>query len=268
MVDQAFSSSDADGVAQLYSAFASDYDSSFDAPSLRNVYDEVAWQLLAPLLPPNSSTILDIGCGTGRWVARCLALEHRVIGIEPAPGMQRVIRDKVYGPNFTLIPTRVEEANIPNESVDVVLAMGSLQYVIDPLATIERVVGWLRPGGLLALHVDGLVALTLELLRLGRTDEALERLNAGWGVFSFGEERARLHLFDARRLVSLLMMSGLTCVEARGLLVTPTGMGRGWCEAEVARDIVEFTALEARFSSFATMADAGKHIMAWGRRPT
>ncbi len=251
----------------LYNAFATSYDESFEALSLRRVYDSVAWSHIEAKLPPTPSLIVDVGCGTGRWVERCLALGHQVIGIEPAPAMQNILRERFSGRDFTLLACSVEDADVLAESASIVIAMGSLQYVTDCAAAVQRMRGWLTPGGLLFAHVDGLVALTLELLRLGKTEEALLRLKNGWGIFKHENYAARLNLFDRTRLANLLAEAGLIDIETRGLLITPAALGRPASEALLAADETAFMAMEQALSQSASMADAGKHVLAWGRRP-
>lgn len=251
----------------LYDAFAADYDASFEARSLRRVYDTLAWEQAARLLPAAPSVVIDVGCGTGRSVARCLAAGHRVTGIEPAPAMREVLAGKFEGGAFTLLEAGVEDAVLEPGSADVVLAMGSVQYAADPAAALRRMASWLRPGGAMFVYVDGLVALTLELLRLGRADEALKRLADGWGVFSYEGHAAKLHLYDRAGLVALLAGAGLEGVETRGLLVSVSALGRAACEAAMAEDEAAFMALERTLAGSAAMTDAGKHLMAWGRRP-
>jgi SAM-dependent methyltransferase len=257
-----------DGALGLYDAFAADYDDSFEAVSLRRTYDRLAWEHVERLLPGSPGLVVDVGCGTGRAVARCLAAGHRVIGLEPAPGMRAVLARKFDDPRFTLLATGVEDAELPLGEADAVIALGSVQYAADPAAAIRRMASWLKPGGALCAYVDGLVALTLELLRIGRTEEALRRLADGWGVFSHAGHEARLQLFDRATLIATLEAAGLRGVEARGLLVTISALGREACEAALARDEAAFMALERTLAGSAAMADAGKHVIAWGRRPT
>lgn len=251
----------------MYNAFAATYDESFEAGSLRRAYDDIAWAHIKNLLPTEPSVIVDVGCGTGRWVERCLALGHQVIGIEPAPAMQDILRERFSQRNFTLLPCAVEDADVPNDDAAIVIATGSLQYVADPEHVVQRMNCWLKPGGLLFAYADGLVALTLELLRLGKTEEALLRLKNGWGVFTLDQHTARLNLFDRARLSGLLADAGLVDIETRGLLVTPAALGRQASEALLAADEVAFFALEQALSQSPSMTDAGKHVLAWGRRP-
>lgn len=154
------------------------------------------------------------------------------------------------------------------DTADVVLAMGSIQYATSPALVAQRMRKWLAPGGLFVAHVDGLVALTLELLRLGKTDEALLRLTNGWGVFKYEQHAARLNLFDRASLNGLLVDAGLVDIEMRGLLITPAALGRQGSEALLAEDESAFLALEQALSQSPSMTDAGKHVLAWGRRPS
>ena len=70
----------------LYDSLASRYEEHFAVP-YRRAYDDLAWELVQPLLPRVPGRIVDIGCGIGRWAGRLLDLGHHVVGIEPAPRM-------------------------------------------------------------------------------------------------------------------------------------------------------------------------------------
>ena len=251
----------------LYDAFAAAYDDAFDGRSLRQVYDLLAWEHVEPRLPPAPATIADIGAGTGRWAQRCLDLGHRVICIEPSAAMRDILLRKFAGRNCEVIDATVETAALAEGSLDAALAMGSLQYGAAPDRAVAKVAGWLRPGGFFCAHVDGLTALTLELLRIGRVDEALQRLEERHGVFTYGALEAPLHLFDADALRALLTGAGFAGVEARGLLSMPSAWGRERSAAELAGNEAAYLALERRLSSAPSLADLGKHLMAWGRRP-
>ena len=101
---------------------------------------------------------------------------------------------------MTLVRSRVEDVALPPASVDAILAMGSLQYTEDPAAQIARLAGWLRPGGVLAVLVDGLLALALELVAAGKEEEAATRLATRRGVWRVADVEADLHLLDAAAL--------------------------------------------------------------------
>ena len=265
LISSVFGAEESEAIA-LYDAFAPGYDEAFAEPSLRSLYDGLAWELVRQHLPPVPATVVDVGCGTGRWARRLIEKGYTVIGIEPSPRMRDVLQSNLSSGALTVVATDIEHAELPPGSAGAVLAMGSLQYVADPSAALTRMTGWLRPDGFLCVHVDGLVALVLELIRLGRRNEALQRLTDGRGIFSYGSKKAPLHLFDRLRLTSLLETAGLMRVETRGILVTPSAFGRPACEVALAHDLPGLTSLERALSNSPIMTDAGKHIMAWGWR--
>jgi SAM-dependent methyltransferase len=75
----------------LYNAFASTWNDCFRATHHRSTYDRLASEYVKGLLPLAPADITDVGCGTGRWAAKFLALGHRVTDIEPAPEMVRIL---------------------------------------------------------------------------------------------------------------------------------------------------------------------------------
>lgn len=256
-----------DSVA-LYNAFATGYDAAFEGSNHRKAYDRLAWDCVSRLLPASPGVIIDAGCGTGRWIGRLLSLGHRVIGIEQAPEMVSVLQAKQYGPDFTLLSTDMEAAHLDGASADVVMAIGSVQYTKDPASMIRRFATWAKPGGAVCVMVDSLVAVVLELIRMGKAEESLSRLRAGRGVFTLGGQQADLYLYDSQTLQSQFAAAGLAEIHCQGLLVTSSAWGRDGCSEAMASDESAFLDLERELASFPVMADAGKHIFASGRRPS
>jgi SAM-dependent methyltransferase len=248
----------------LFDALAAGYDEHFRAPH-RRAYDELAWELVAGLLPPPPGPLVDAGCGVGRWAARLLGLGYRVVGVEQAPAMVAELRRRRLGERFTLVEGPMQEAELPPGRAGAVLAMGSLQYTPDPAATLARLVSWLRPGGVACVLVDSLVALVLELLRAGRAEEALERLRSRVGVWEQGGQAADLHLLDRATLEAAMAAAGLREVRVAGLLVGATALGRDALAARLAADPAGQLALERALAADPAVADAGKQLLAWGR---
>jgi SAM-dependent methyltransferase len=250
----------------LYNALAREYEDGFyDAPH-RRAYDTLAWEHVSRFLPAHPGLIVDAGCGAGRWVDRLLPLGHQVIGIEPAPEMIKVLERRQYGSRFTLIPQQMEKVAIKTESADVVLAMGSLQYTENPAQMIQRFASWTKPGGIVCVLVDSFVALVLELVHSGKTEEALERLKAARGVWQQQGREADLHLLDRKMLESHFAAAGLTDVLCRGLLVTASALGLAKCREAIASDEAKILWLERQLSEYPMLADVGKQLMVSGRR--
>ncbi|HEX4506347.1 MAG TPA: class I SAM-dependent methyltransferase [Alphaproteobacteria bacterium] len=255
------------GSAALYDAMAPGYDAIFAKPGYRRAYDRLAGEYVSGLLPTTPGTIVDAGCGTARWARRWLSLGHRVTGIEQSPEMIAELKQMKLGNRFTLIAGNMEQAEIAPASADLVVALGSMQYVADPDSMMRRFAEWVRPGGHVCVYTDSLTALVLELMRMGKTDEALQRLNTRRGVFRQGDSIAELHLFDRAALEAMFTAAGLVDIRCHGLLVTASAWDKARSAEAALADEASFLALERRLMADPAMADAGKHIIVSGRRP-
>lgn len=255
--------------ASFYDALADDYDSHFAVPH-RAAYDQLAWEVVSALLPEPPALVVDAGCGVGRWTERLLALGHRVVAVEQAPRMAAAARRRLGdAPGLTLVEgdlVTIEHPALTESMAHVVLAMGSIQYTADPGRAIERLASWARPGGAVAVLVDSLVALALELCASGRADEAEERLGTRRGVWVEQGVAAEMHLFDRVSLGDAFCAAGLSDVEVRGLLIGSSIFGRTEMASRLAADVTAVLAEERRLSAFPPIADAGKQLLAIGRR--
>ncbi len=250
----------------LYDALAATYDDHFSAPH-RRAYDDLCWEHVERLLPSASGLIVDAGCGVGRWASRLVSMGHRVIGIEQAPEMIKRARARGLGPRFVVLEGSMEEVEPCQGEADLVLAMGSLQYTLEPGAALARFASWLRPGGRAVVLVDSLLALVLELWAAGRDDEAELRLRSRRGVWKQEGLSADLHLLDAGRLRCLLLEAGLAEVEVAGVLVGATAHGREGLRRRLESNYDGQLALERIGMAESLLADSGKQLLGTGRRP-
>lgn len=251
----------------LYSAIASRYDDTYARPSHRRLYDRLAWEHVSAIDLPSGAHVVDVGCGTGRWMSRWLEMGYRVTGIEQAPGMIETLESRCLGTGFTLVESSMEEAPVAAGSADLVLAMGSVQYSADPAAMIRRFASWTRPGGAVCVYVDSLVSLVLELIQDGRHEEAQERLRTRHGVFRQGAHAASLLLYDRQTLESHFAAAGLVDLRFHGLAVGAGAIGRAGCTAAMEADEEAAMARERMLSADPAMADTGLHILAVGYKP-
>ena len=105
--------------SELYSRLAPTYREDFEVPH-RKAYDQLAVEAVRTALEAGS-TVVDVGCGVGRWVEWLIDDGHDVIGIEPSPGMAAVCRKADFGPRFELQELDVDSAVIGAASVDAVV---------------------------------------------------------------------------------------------------------------------------------------------------
>jgi SAM-dependent methyltransferase len=93
--------------------------------------------------------LLDIGCGYGFFM-RVMALRGwRVEGIEVSPVGRRHARETLGLPVSGL---PVEQQSWPEAHFDVITLFYVIEHLLDPRAMLERVLRWLKPGGLLLLR--------------------------------------------------------------------------------------------------------------------
>jgi SAM-dependent methyltransferase len=267
----------------VYNRLAATYEEHFQLPH-RKMYDELAWEISVALLPPISaaarSVVVDAGCGTGRWARGLIDLGCHVVGLEPASGMIAQLKDHPPGPGFEHIEAAMEtvtrhqlftaagiDSDAPDVGVDLVIAMGSMQYTPDPVEMIKKFASWLRSGGAVAMLVDSLVALILELISTGRFDEAQERLKSRRGTWRIAGQEADLHLLDKETMVAGCKAAGLVDIEAHGLLVGATALGRETFIRDAAEHYQAMAARQRGWAEDPLLADAGKQLLITARRP-
>jgi SAM-dependent methyltransferase len=95
------------------------------------------------------SRVLDIGCGSGEFLALLERRGARPTGIDPAPGMIALARSLV--PDSDVRLGSAEELPWPDGSFDVVAAVNSLQFADDILGALAEAARVAVPGGFVAI---------------------------------------------------------------------------------------------------------------------
>lgn len=90
--------------------------------------------------------VLEIGCGTGEFLAFLESKGLEVAGVEFADTAQRV---KFQG---RLYVGRMEDLEIPEASFDAVLLLNVIEHLLDPLAVLKKIRRMLAPHGVLLLR--------------------------------------------------------------------------------------------------------------------
>jgi len=130
---------------RVYGLDAQGYDAG------RPDYPERVYEVLAERCGAGPGTsVLEIGPGTGRVTRRLLALGARVLSVEPDAEMARYLTQAVAEAPVDVLVSSFEEARLPEEHFDLVVAAMSFHWVDQDvgLAKVRRV---LRRGGSVAL---------------------------------------------------------------------------------------------------------------------
>lgn len=92
--------------------------------------------------------VLDLGCGTGLGSLLFFEKGFEVTGMDFSPGMLQVCKKR---PFKQLICQNInEELAAPEAAFDIVICLGTFEFVEDPLFVFKQVEAVLKPGGLFA----------------------------------------------------------------------------------------------------------------------
>lgn len=142
-----------------YDAFAAAYRQLDAGPTdagLRAHYAQRLRALTARLTPP--LTVLDLGCGTGRYF-HCLTQVERLVGVDVSPQMLAQARQPHRAPEIAarrieLICGNFLDQHFPPGTFDLIYAIGVLgEYAPLTPALCRRLWQWLKPGGVLFFTV-------------------------------------------------------------------------------------------------------------------
>ena len=93
--------------------------------------------------------LLDVGCGSGHFLAAAQRYGFEVRGIESASVPADYARQKHHVP---VINEDILTVDLPDEYFDVITAWDVIEHLGDPHRVLQRCAGWLRPGGWMALR--------------------------------------------------------------------------------------------------------------------
>jgi len=108
---------------------------------------------LADSLAPGKGELLDIGCGTGNFLAAARDAGYGVMGIELDRNAARFARERLGLQR--VFPLTISEfvSQHPEERFDVVTFFEVLEHQAAPIEFLQKVRACVRPGGLIALSV-------------------------------------------------------------------------------------------------------------------
>ena len=123
--------------------------------SRREILDPCLDKLLGDV---RGLSILDVGCGEGRYTRKLASLGARVTGIDPVPAF--VERAKNMLPEGKYFEAFGESLPLPDDSFDMVLSYLSLVDIPDFVEAIKEMARVLKPGGRIAVVTVSNIAST------------------------------------------------------------------------------------------------------------
>jgi SAM-dependent methyltransferase len=144
-------------VAAHWGRRAAHFDADF-GHSIRTPQERAAWDRVFALALGGRAGLdaLDVGCGTGFLSLELAARGHRVTGIDFAPAMLALAKDKAASAGVAIRFEEADAENLPFDraSFDLVITRHVLWTLPHPEAAISEWMRVLRPGGRLAV-IDG-----------------------------------------------------------------------------------------------------------------
>lgn len=126
-------------------------------------------QRVLELLPEQLGRVLDIGCGPGVMVEAVLERGGVFEGRDLSPEMVNEGRELFHDlPNVSFEVGDVEKLDLPDSSVDQVIAMAVIEYLRTPDKALSEIARVLRPGGTAIITVP-------KRLQIDKTTVALTR---------------------------------------------------------------------------------------------
>ena len=170
---------------------------------------------------------LDVGCYTGEFLSR-LSGEWRTHGIEPIPYAAQV----ASGRGIRVHPGTIDDAEFPPESFDLITLWDVIEHLPDPVAAMERVSSWLKPGGIVALETGNAACPFARRMAadwwyvaliehcMFHTPESISRLFQSFGLTEVHVERRRHHAMGrastAVQLAKAALYRAVSLAEMRG----------------------------------------------------
>ncbi|HEX8035872.1 MAG TPA: methyltransferase domain-containing protein, partial [Ktedonobacterales bacterium] len=123
---------------------------------------------LAASVVQHPTSVLDVGCGTGKLLRKARAYwpDARLIGVDPANGMIEVAQRLT--PNATFFTGTAEALPLQDASVDLALSTISFHHWQDQAAGLREIVRVLRPRGYMLLVDMSFPDWLVRVLRLRR----------------------------------------------------------------------------------------------------
>ena len=134
-----------------YDQIAPTYNRRYAANNL----GQVAEALLALTEKVSAERVLEVGCGTGRWLADLTDEPRQLWGLDASIGMLRQARWRPV--RLDLVQGRAAQTAFRDAAFDLVFCVNAIHHFDDPVAFVHEAHRLLRPGGKF-LCIDYLVS--------------------------------------------------------------------------------------------------------------
>ena len=150
----------------------------------------------------NGKTVLDAGCGNGRYCYWAATHGARVVGIDLGDGVESALKNTCDYENINIIQGDIFNLPFKNESFDAVFSIGVLMHTGNARKATETLSRKVRNNGILTVHLYGKGNLIYECI-----DCMLRLFSRRLSIK--GLQKMTAFLFWIRKLLDRLKLSGI-----------------------------------------------------------
>jgi 2-polyprenyl-3-methyl-5-hydroxy-6-metoxy-1,4-benzoquinol methylase len=150
-----------------------------------------------------SPRLLDLGAGSGHFVAAARRRGYDALALEPAPAWARYARQHLAIP---VHQADFHDAHFAPDTFDIITAWDVLEHVEDPRALLARAALWLRPGGIFAARFP---SASFQYLKATLLHRLLHSSRAAYAP------TMHLTFFSPQTFAALAAQTGLTLLATR-----------------------------------------------------
>jgi ubiquinone/menaquinone biosynthesis C-methylase UbiE len=99
--------------------------------------------------PADGRPVVDVGCGTGRWMSEAVAVGRHAVGLDPSAAMLAAARQRI--PGAPLVRGRAESLPFANGRFGAVLCVYVIHHLDDPAHFVAEAARVLGRGGTLSV---------------------------------------------------------------------------------------------------------------------
>jgi ubiquinone/menaquinone biosynthesis C-methylase UbiE len=132
-----------------YDTIAGEYGRRYE----RHEYHGVRQAVVEFVASAAAASVLEVGCGTGHWLAELATIGARVAGVDLSRGMLLHARDVAI--HSILLQGRAEQLPYASATFDRVICINALHHLVDGATFFREAIRVIRPGGgLLVIGMD------------------------------------------------------------------------------------------------------------------
>ena len=156
--------------------------------------------------------VLDFGCGPGIISVELSRLGYHVLGLDGSVEMVRMCQaraEKLGLKNIRFDRHGAEGVQLPAEFFDAVVCSSVVEYVVEDMALISKLIASLKPGGQLIISVPNVGSL------MGKTEDAVRSLKRATGAGRGRHLSYSLRRYHKSEFCSELNRMGLANIQCK-----------------------------------------------------